>query len=68
MCRDCHMKWESKRVVMLLKLDCYWNNLKIIQQLSEEAFEKYLSNLDEYINWLPDGSDKDALIARRLAL
>ena len=61
LCRSCHLKWETKVIIKMIQLLCFWDNMKIVKELNIEEYNRYLVKINEYIKWLPEGKQKDAL-------
>lgn len=40
LCRECHMKWESRDINTMMSLKCFDSNMKIIKRLDEIAYNK----------------------------
>lgn len=67
MCRTCHLIWESKVIARMIKLFCFFDNLKIIKELDINAYRQLVAKLDEYTKWL-SSEEKDAVDAQRIDL
>lgn len=46
LCRECHIKWESRNIETMKSLKCFNSNLEIIKDLDQIAYNKII-NLDE---------------------
>lgn len=61
LCRTCHVIWESGDIDQQIGLICFVDNLQFINSVEPMEWQKFVTRMEDYKNWLMPGKD-DAII------